>query len=160
MRGRSFEIKEIIQPRGKLSLQMQFILNIKNFSNSTDHSTYEATMIVCERKLVPVATYPVLVNFFDYTHPNTIHLFFEEDGDILTFIYDAIRRIIVKEEDNVTRSERYRRFELLSEDAVFEVQTFYQETGPLEGLPQDIPTWSSQRKVSHLPQFSWKTSAK
>ena len=118
-------------------------------------------MVVSNREKI-VAAYPVIVEFIDYATPDRVRLYFDDDGEDTEFLYDAVRRIIVKQEDNgVSRAEKYRRFEVLYEDDTFEVRFTDKTLAYSSDLPDHIPTWSSQgRDVNKIPSVIWKQTIK
>ncbi len=158
MRGANLELVQLHREDGKKSpLLMTFTAVDLQYISGKNTNFYGAQMIVSEKEK-PVATYPVIVEFIDYSTPDRARLYFDDDGEDTEFLYDAVRRIIVKQEDEgISRAEKYRRFEVLYGDDVFEVRFTERIPANVTVLPDHIPTWSSQGKgASIIRGVTWK----
>lgn len=162
MRGNNLELIQLHRENGKKSpLVMTFSAENLQYIQGKNTNFYGAQMVVSNREKI-VAAYPVIVEFIDYATPDRVRLYFDDDGEDTEFLYDAVRRIIVKQEDNgVSRAEKYRRFEVLYEDDTFEVRFTDKTLAYSSDLPDHIPTWSSQgRDVNKIPSVVWKQTIK
>ncbi len=155
MRGRTIELVQIYRETGrKAPLLMRFVATDLQYVEGRDHSFYSSKMVIFE-KGIPVAAYPAIVEFFDYNTLDRVRLFFDDDGEDTTFLYDAVRKIIVKEEDTgIRRSEQYRRFEMLFEEDVYEVRFVAESLTIPAHLPDRIPTWTSQGKGRDVMKYT------
>ncbi len=87
---------------------------------------YQGKMIVAKKPFV-LATFPVLVDFFDLEKLRKSHITFvdDEDDSGAAFLYDDYKRVIVKQEDkSLGKTIAYSRYKnsLYPEDYVFEIK--------------------------------------
>ena len=146
MRGTNLELVQLHRENDKKSPLLMIFTVAQLQSIPGRNNFYNGQMIVAEKGR-SIAAYPVIVEFIDYSMPDRVRLYFDDEGEDTQFLYDAVRRIIVKQEDSgISRGERYRRFEVLYDNDIFEVRLTEKIPPHTPNLPDHIPTWSSQGK--------------
>ena len=151
MRGTNLELVQLHRENGKKApLLMTFTAAHLQPIPGRNINFYNAQMIISE-KGQNVAAYPIIVEFIDYSTPDRVRLYFDDEGEDTEFLYDAVRRIIVKQEDTgISRAEKYRRFEVLYDNDIFEIRLTEKSPIYTPDLPDHIPTWSSQGKGADI----------
>jgi len=82
---------------------------------------YNATMVIKNiNAKLSIAIFPIIVNFFDLNDLGKVYIYFIEDNDSISFLYDNRRKYIVKYEDErLPSSVRYRCYEDLYEGGFY-----------------------------------------
>ena len=142
MNGRSFRVVQI-ESTDDASIVYPLIYNyyVQDLKQTKDRRIYQGTMVVEKSGGEIMAAFPVRVEFFDLAYPGRVWIgFFDEYGDPTGFLYDTRRKGILQEENSQLRkSECYRRYSFLSDDAeVYRIEFCTRKKRSYNGIQNKI----------------------
>ncbi|OPZ92594.1 MAG: DNA-directed RNA polymerase subunit alpha [Firmicutes bacterium ADurb.Bin419] len=143
----------------------RYIVNNLKREDPGDKHIYTGQMSV-EIQGEYVAAFDVTVVFEYLEKLKLAHIRFIEDGETTEFLYDDVRKLLVKYEDlRLYRTERYRRYKPIYDDEYIYIISFIEA---LDAVSQKINTKSGYRRFFYAvdatntdhtyPKIAWKVS--